>query len=56
VSLEGNEGTEQISVELLDMKGIKELRRSTKKMSAKMLPFLLMFEALNEISWQGHGP
>ncbi len=54
ISTDGNEGTEDISVEILDLEGVKELRRSTRKISAKTLPFLLMFEAMNKIAWPRH--
>ena len=51
VSTAGNEGTEDITVELLDLAGVQALRRSTHKISAKALPFFLMFEGMNKIAW-----
>lgn len=54
VSTEGNEATENITVNVLDLDGVKALRRSSEKISAKTLPFLLMFEAMNKIAWPKH--
>ena len=51
VSNDGTEAAEDISVEMLDLEGIKALRRSTSKMSARTLPFLLMFEGVGKIAW-----
>jgi ADP-ribose pyrophosphatase len=51
ISNSGNEATEDITVELLDLAGVKALRNSHHKISAKALPFLLMFEALGKIAW-----
>ena len=51
VSNDGNEAAEDIMVELLDLEGVKALRHSTSKMSAKTLPFLLMFEGMGKIAW-----
>lgn len=46
----GNEATEDITVEVLDLDGVKKLRRSGVKMSAKLWPILLMFEAMGKIA------
>jgi ADP-ribose pyrophosphatase len=54
ISDAGNEATEDITVELLDLAGVQALRKSNHKISAKALPFLLMFEALGEIAWPEH--
>lgn len=54
VSLEGNEETEDISVNLLDIKEIHDLCKSKEKISAKALPFLLMFSALDDVCWPRH--
>lgn len=54
VSNEGNEGTEDITVDVLDIDGIRALRKSNNKISAKTLPFLLMFDAMNKIAWPRH--
>lgn len=54
ISYAGNEGTEDITVELLDLDGVKSLRNSNHKISAKALPFLLMFEGLGKIAWPEH--
>lgn len=45
-----NEATEDITVEVLDYDGVKKLRRSGVKMSAKLWPMLLMFEAMGKIA------
>jgi ADP-ribose pyrophosphatase len=47
---DGNEGTEDITVEVLDLEAVKALRRSGIKMSAKLWPILLMFEAMGRIA------
>ena len=54
VSTDGNEGTEDITVDVLDLEGVRNLRNSNKIMSAKFLPFLLMFDAMNKIAWPKH--
>jgi ADP-ribose pyrophosphatase len=54
VNTQGNEGTEDITVEVLDLEGIRALRNSNNKISAKTLPFLLMFDAMNKIAWPRH--
>jgi ADP-ribose pyrophosphatase len=54
VSTAGNEGTEDITVEVLDLDGVRALRQSNNKISAKTLPFLLMFDAMNKIAWPKH--
>jgi ADP-ribose pyrophosphatase len=54
ISNAGNEGTEDITVELLDLDGVKSLRNSNHKISAKALPFLLMFEGLGKVAWPKH--
>ena len=54
VSTDGNEGTEDIAVDILDLEGVRNLRNSNKIMSAKFLPFLLMFDAMNKIAWPKH--
>lgn len=54
INNDGNEGSEEIEVALLDVKKIKELREcqiGTAKISAKALPFFLMFEGLKKIKW-----
>lgn len=47
----GHEGSEEITVELLDIESIKRTRNSNVKISAKTLPFWLMFEGLKKIKW-----
>lgn len=54
VSNEGNEGTEDITVNILDLDGVRVLRNSPEKVSAKALPFLLMFDAMKKIAWPSH--
>lgn len=54
ISTMHNEGTESIEVNVLDMDGIRSLRASGEKLSAKFLPFLLMFDAMNKITWPKH--
>lgn len=51
VSNDGNEGSEDIKVEILDIEGIRLLRQSGSKISAKALPYLLMFDGMNKIAW-----
>jgi ADP-ribose pyrophosphatase len=46
----GNEGTEDITIEVLDIEGVAKLRRSGAKMSSKLWPILLMFEAMGKIA------
>lgn len=50
----GNEGTEDITVEVLDLEGVRSLHKSNNKISAKTLPFLLMFDGMNKIAWPKH--
>lgn len=54
VSTDGNEGTEDITVNVLDLDGVRNLRNSSEKISAKALPFLLMFDGMNKIAWPKH--
>jgi ADP-ribose pyrophosphatase len=54
VSTAGNETSEDISVEILDLDGVRALRKSSNKISAKTLPFLFMFDAMNKIAWPKH--
>ena len=54
VSNAGNEGSEDIKVELLDIEGIRKLRQSNCKISAKALTYLLLFDGLNKIAWPKH--
>lgn len=54
VSVDGNEATEDITVNILDIDGLRELRNSQDKISAKALPFLLMFDAMRKIVWPKH--
>jgi ADP-ribose pyrophosphatase len=54
VSSDGNEGSEDIKVELLDIDGVRALRQSGSKISAKALTYLLMFDGLNKIAWPKH--
>ncbi|HEX4147093.1 MAG TPA: NUDIX hydrolase [Pirellulales bacterium] len=54
ISNAGNEATEDITVELLDLEGVKALRNSLHKISAKALPFLLMFEGMGKVAWPKH--
>jgi len=49
-SNEANEGTEDITIEVLDLEGVRKLRRSGVKMTAKLWPILLMFEAMGKIA------
>jgi len=54
VNTDANEGTEDITVDVLDLEGVRALRNSNNKISAKTLPFLLMFDAMNKIAWPRH--
>lgn len=54
VSTEGNEGTEDITVNILDLDGVRALCGSPEKISAKSLPYLLMFDAMKKIAWPSH--
>jgi len=54
VSNAGNEGSEDIAVQLLDIDGVRALRQSPNKISAKAITFLLMFDAMNKIAWPKH--
>jgi ADP-ribose pyrophosphatase len=51
VSTELNEATEEITVEILDIDRVREFCTSTQKISAKALPFFMIFNALNKIKW-----
>lgn len=48
---DGNEGTEDIEVNILDLDGIVNLINSNHNISAKALPFLLMFAGSKKIAW-----
>lgn len=48
---DGNEGTEDIEVNILDKNQIKNLLLSGEKISAKALPFLLMLSNQDPIDW-----
>lgn len=50
-STQKNEAAEDITIEILDLDGVKSLRRSGNKLSAKMWPILLMFEAMGRIAF-----
>jgi ADP-ribose pyrophosphatase len=54
VSNAENEGSEDITVEILDVEGIRALRQSGNKISAKALTYLLLFDGLNKIAWPKH--
>lgn len=54
VSNAGNEGSEDITVEIIDVDGVRELLKSGNKISAKALPYLLMFDALDKVVWPRH--
>ena len=54
VSTAGNEGTEDISVQVQDIQGLRNLCASGEKISAKALPFFLMFDGMNKIAWPKH--
>lgn len=54
VNTDGNEGTEDITVNVLDLDGVRALRNSGEKISAKALPFMLMFDGMNKIAWPKH--
>lgn len=45
------EETEDITVELLNVEEIRNLRNSDNNISAKTWPFLVMFEALGKVIW-----
>ena len=47
----GNEGTEDIEVNVLDLDGITNLVNSNHNISSKTLPFLLMFLGAKKIAW-----
>ena len=51
VNNDGNEGSEEIIVSLENVKSITGLIGSDNTISAKALPFFLMFIALKEIKW-----
>lgn len=51
VSNTGNEESEDIQVELLDIDGIRALHKSSNKISAKALVYMLMFDGMNKIAW-----
>lgn len=53
VSTEGNEGTEEITIDILDLEGLSALRKQN-NISAKALPFMLLFEAMQKIAWPKH--
>ena len=48
------QGPEDISVEIIDIDGVANLRKSGKKISAKAWPILLMFEAMKKITIPHH--
>lgn len=50
----GNEGSEDIQVEILDIEGVRALRNSEQIISAKALTYLLFFDGLNKIAWPKH--
>ena len=50
----GNDRTEDITVEVLDLEGVAALRRSGAVVGAKMYPILLMFEAMKKIAIPKH--
>jgi len=50
-STEGNEGTEDIQVNILDLDGIQKLITSNENISAKALPFFLQFLGMKKIAW-----
>ena len=54
VSSAGTEGSEDIKVGLLDIDGVRALRQSPNKISAKAITFLLMFDGMNKIAWPKH--
>lgn len=47
----GNEGTEDIQINFLSAKKLDILARSNVNLSAKCLPFFLLFTALKKIKW-----
>ena len=51
---DGNEPTEDIEVKVVDLDGLRQISKSNKKISAKALPFFLMFDAINKIAWPKH--
>lgn len=54
VSTTNNEGSEDITVNVLDIEGVRSLCQSGNKISAKALSFLLLFDACNKIAWPKH--
>lgn len=54
MSNSGNEATENINIQLLDLEQVRLLLNSKEVISAKALPFLLMFSGLNGINWPDH--
>jgi ADP-ribose pyrophosphatase len=53
VSNAGNEGTEDITVEVMDINEVIKLRKSNVLMSSKLWPILLMFEMFGKIDLPG---
>lgn len=51
VSSDGLEGAEEITTQILDFDGVVNLVNSDHGISAKCLPFLLMFLAIKKIAW-----
>ena len=51
---DGNEGSEDITVEIHDVDSLLALIGSGNRISAKSLPFCLMFVGMNKIAWPKH--
>jgi ADP-ribose pyrophosphatase len=54
INYDGNEDSEDISVEVLDIDGIRKLHQSNNKISAKAITHMLMFDGMKKIAWPKH--
>lgn len=54
VSNSGNEASEEITIDVIDLEAVRSLHKSNNKISAKALPFFLMFDAMKKIAWPKH--
>jgi ADP-ribose pyrophosphatase len=54
ISNDGNESTEDITINVLDLDQVRALLVSGEKISAKALPYFQLFDALKKIAWPKH--
>lgn len=54
VDTSGTENAEDITVDVLDIDQLSALRKNNNNISAKALPFMLLFECLKKIAWPRH--